>query len=533
MDNNNYTMFLGGRGISKTYTTAAFCVERCLLYPGTVIAVASGNRKQASLVIKKIVEEFMPGSANLRAEVKDYSLSPDKAFITFYNDSSIQIVTARDSARGCRANILIIDEFRMVSQTVMQTVLRKFLTAPRHPGFLDLPEYKGKKKLYQERNKEIYMSSAWYCSHWSYEKCKDYAAKMLSDKLKYFVSGLPYQLAIKEGLLVQSAVEDEMSESDFNELTWAMEMECMWIGDFTGGFFEYPVLEKARVRNYPMLPSSFPCKLAQDKHFAIPPKEPLEKRLLSVDIALMASKKAENDASAIIINQMLPNNNGKYISNIVFTDAPEGLLTSQQALQIRRLYEEFECDYIIIDSNGVGLGVYDALAEDIVDPDTGEIYPALSCCNDEKMAERCVSKGADKVIWSVKASAQFNSDCALMLREGFKSGKIKLLISEYDSESVLDEEIKGYRNLSIQERSNLTKQYIDTSFLINELINLDSEEVNGKIKVKEKSGMRKDRYSSLSYNYYVACQLEADAKTRRNSQFSAKDIFKFRAPIIK
>ena len=70
----------------------------------------------------------------------------------------------------------------------------------------------------------------------------------------------------------------------------------------------------------------------------------------------------------------------------------------------------------------IGLGVFDELAKDIVDPDTGQLYPALSCYNDKTMAERCTVPYARKAIWSVKASVQFNSDCAFLLREGFRSG---------------------------------------------------------------------------------------------------------------
>ena len=50
-----------------------------------------------------------------------------------------------------------VDEFRMVSLNVINTVLKRFLTAPRQPGYLNNPKYADK----QERNKEIYMSSAW------------------------------------------------------------------------------------------------------------------------------------------------------------------------------------------------------------------------------------------------------------------------------------------------------------------------------------------------------------------------------------
>ena len=68
------------------------------------------------------------------------------------------------------------------------------------------------------------------------------------------------------------------------------------------------------------------------------------------------------------------------------------------------------------------------------DPDTGEVYPALSCINDKAMAERCKYDNAPKVIWSIKASQQFNNDICLLLRSGFQKGKINLLISDFESE---------------------------------------------------------------------------------------------------
>ena len=52
-----------------------------------------------------------------------------------------------------------------------------------------------------------------------------------------------------------------------------------------------------------------------------------------------------------------------------------------------------------------------------------------------------------------------------------------------------------------------------------ELIKLDHEVKNGNIKVKEQSGMRKDRYSSIAYNYWCACQLELQLKPHANNNY--------------
>lgn len=40
-------VFIGARGIGKTFLSAVFCVTRCILYPGTKICIASGTRGQA------------------------------------------------------------------------------------------------------------------------------------------------------------------------------------------------------------------------------------------------------------------------------------------------------------------------------------------------------------------------------------------------------------------------------------------------------------------------------------------------------
>jgi hypothetical protein len=423
---------------------------------------------------------------------------------------------------------LLIDEYRLVAKDIIDTILRKFLTNPRMPKYLKRPEYKHLK----ERNKTLYLSSAYFKDHWSYTKATDNCRFMLDDKRSDFVCGFPYQLAITEGLLFEEDVADQMAESDFSEVKWSMEMCAEFFGDGDGTFFEYNSISKNRRIKYPMLPDRLSSKIGNSKDVRIPNKLNGEKRILSADIALMSSKKNDNDASAIFINQLIPSKGSRYVSNIVYCDAVEGLHTEDQALMIRRLYEEFQCDYIVLDCVGVGLGVFDALVRDILDPDTGEVYPALSCCNSPEMAARCTAKGAEKVIWAIRANANLNSECAILLREGFRSGKIKLLVTEYDAERLLSD-IKGYASLSQTEQLSLQMPYINTTLLINELVKLQHDESSGRVKIVEKRGMRKDRYSSLSYNYHVAIQLESKLMRRQEQDDDSSSMFLFRPPKVK
>ena len=219
-------VFIACRGIGKTYLSAIFCCIRAVLYPGSKICIASGTRGQSLVVLEKIMTELKPNSPELAAEIDDRGtkIGGNNAIIMFKNGSFIKVVTASDNSRGNRAHILIIDEFRMVKKDVITTILKKFLSTPRHPKFMDKPQYRGKKE-YKELLKTLYLSSAYYKDHWSYTKTKDTCKFMLDDRdnrRKDFVCGFPYQLALQEGLLSEERVVEDITESDFSEIKWSI-----------------------------------------------------------------------------------------------------------------------------------------------------------------------------------------------------------------------------------------------------------------------------------------------------------------------
>lgn len=490
--------------------------------------IASGTRGQSINIIEKIQTELMPNSPELRAEILEIKMNGTEARILFKNGSFIKVVTASDSARGNRATVLLLDEFRLLNKDVVDTILRKFLTQRRMPLYSELSENERRKEYDKEKNITIYLSSAWWKDSWTYLKCKDVCRMMLDDTKRQFVCGLPYELSIMEGLLDRELVEDDMSDTNYNEIKHSMEYESLFYGSDDGSFFDFDSISKNRKLKYPMYPDALSSKLS-NSNIRIQQKTNGEIRILSADIALMSSKKNNNDATAIFINQILPTKSGRYSSNIIYCDTAEGMHTEDQALMIRRLYDDFACDYIVIDTNGVGLGAYDCLVREMSDPETGEIYPPLSCCNDKTMAERCSDPRAEKVIWSIKANAQMNSDCAVLLREGFRSGKIRLLVSEYDADEILGT-MKGYSSMTGAEKMQYQLPYIHTTLLIDELVKLRHDESGGKVRIYEKAGMRKDRYSSLAYNYYVATQLEAQMSRRNALAFDPGQQFIIKPP---
>ena len=98
--------------------------------------------------------------------------------------------------------------------------------------------------------------------------------------------------------------------------------------------------------------------------------------------------------------------------------------------------------------------MYDFCIKPQYDAEYGITYEAMTCINDDNMADRCKIKNANKVIWSIKANADFNTKSAIALRAGFQNGSINLLVSELDAEELV-KKIRGYSKMTAKEQSAL------------------------------------------------------------------------------
>ena len=523
MFNNDNFYYVASRGQGKTYLVALFCVIRCILYPGTKIKVASYTFKQAKEVVLKITDDFMHKSPLITSEILKVSTGQNDCYIYFKNGSWIRVCVAGESARGGRSTCIIIDESRMVEQKIVDTILVPMNADPRHPGYLDKPEY----AHLQEMNKIFFMSSAYFAASEMFEKVKSYVANMLDPNYKFFVCDLPYQLSLKEGLLMRQQIENEMSEQTFSDITFMMEREGLFYGSSEDALFDFKVLNERRI----LTDGLFNLEYYRDNNIKIPEKQKGELRILSVDIALLASKRHDNDASALLIHSAIPTSSHNYIDNIVFIDTQEGLVTEELGLLVMRYYYQYNCDYIALDANGIGQSILDYLMSDRFDAVYGQPYGALDVVNSPELSERCKVKGAPKVIYAIKATAKLNNDMCLALRAGFQNGYINLLASDNNIEDKLSK-IRGYSKLSDLQKAKLKLPYVQTTFLIDELINLSHDTSNGLVKVKERAGMRKDRYSSLQYGWYVIQELSKKLKPHKTQTTNYADIFKIRAPKI-
>lgn len=90
-----------------------------------------------------------------------------------------------------------------------------------------------------------------------------------------------------------------MNEATFSDISHLMEREAIFYGAASDALFNFDVINKSRILD----DSLYDLDFYKETSNIIPKKGVNEFRILSLDIALLASRKHKNDASCFIINQ--------------------------------------------------------------------------------------------------------------------------------------------------------------------------------------------------------------------------------------
>ncbi|MBO1087256.1 terminase [Enterococcus mundtii] len=457
-------------------------------------------------------------------DIKNIGTNINKPECKFLNGSKIQAVPSTDNARGYRCNILILDEFRMIDKEVVDKVFKPMLNVMRQPPYLAKPEYKG---YPEEENKQIYISSAWYKSHWIWGEFKRFLNGFLDHK-DYFVLSIPWQLSVYHRLLDLKQVSEERDSDDFDEIGFQMEYEALFPSENDRGYFNLETILKARTLNRTFMPPTAMDFIenknksrTNQRNLSNMPRKNLdtERRIIALDIALMGgNKKVKNDSSAFTCMRLLQEGE-QYRKEVVYLESiTNSIESSDLAIRLKQLYFDFEADYVIVDTAGQGIGVFDALCKTLYDEERDEEYEPWMSMNDEAMNERIKAKGKP-IIYSVKASASFNNDIAIQLRSALEKQRLVLPISDIVKREQLVAD-GGFLRMQPDEKQRNLAVYQAASALQSELVALEYTILGGgNIAIKEVGSATKDRYSSLAYCNWYANELEIELKSDEDTEW--------------
>ena len=516
IERNLKSCLITSRGLGKSWLIALYCCCRAILYPGQKIIVSCETKEQSrNLIREKIVNELMNMSPNLRKEInpREIKIGTNESYVKFKNGSTITAINASENTRGKRAHILVVDEYVQIKNgfDTLTKILQPFLQVVRQPKYLQNPKY----AHLQEENKQIYASSAWYADHWSYDLYKDYVEKMLIGESS-FACNLPYNVALKYGLMTQTRLDEIMSDPNLSEEAFLMEYSAMFYDLGEGAYIKPSDIINNRTVVKPWYPPTDIEYIAEKGKRNISWKEDRtskqELRVLGCDIALAQGDK--NDNTVIHYSVSIPKGD-KYITEVKYSEAINGGTAKAIALRLKQLFFDGDCDYIVMDIAGLGLAVLDALGEYTFDTERDIKYPPMCCFNKEDKKERCGYREAMPCIYGIVANEEINNAIAVTLKASLNNHTLKFLVNEFEGEDWLNEN-KNFQMLEASEKVRLMYPYVQTTLTQMEIIKLQTEITRKGIKLVEFGSNRKDRYSALAYMNLFIREKENELKKPKN-----------------
>ena len=494
------------RATSKSFIIAVFACIKAILYPNSLIVIASATKKQASLIVsEKIVKELMPNSPNLRREIKTIKTSSNETEVVFVNGSSIVVVPATDNARGYRATCIIYEEFRMIKKDIIDFVLSPFLIIRQVP-YLNNSKYEHLK----EEPTEIYISSAYFAQHWMSNIIKLSVVDMYKKSEALFMA-FDYAITLKHNIRTKKQLIKEKKK--LGTVAFAMEYENQMIGQGEDAFYSFDIMNKVQTLKKAFYPRKSQDVLEKKKNIHDIPKQNGEKRIVSVDIAMVNNDK--NDNTVITCIRALPSGD-YYERQIPYIEAFKGDNTTVQATRIKEIFYDFDADIIVLDTQNAGLSIADELGKITFSEDRDTEYPAFKCFNDEEVAKRIKNKEALPVLFSYKGQSKINEQMHYAMRDVLDKKRIKILINSVQAKDYLDTKtFYNKKDIGIEEQVQYELPYIQTDLLINEMVGLVQTISKGSLALEEPTGSAtKDRYVSLAMGNYLIKQWELELQEK-------------------
>ena len=490
------------RAYSKSFLSMMVLMCRAILYPRCKLFITSGGKEQAAGIVKEKVQEICTLIPAFQKEIdwrRGQTLEgKDYVKYVFKNGSYFDNIAARESSRGKRRHGGLIEECVGVDGDILSQVIIPTMNISRM--CMD-----GTTQPDETLNKsQIYITTAGYKNTFPYDKLIQLLVWEIVKPQQSIIMGGTYRIPVLMKLLDANFIKDLKMDGTFNESSFDREYESKWSGTVEDAFFNAEIFDRNRILNQP-------------EYEASGRNSKLASYVLAVDVGRKGCD------SVICVFKVTPQSQGGSIKSLVniYTLSDEHF--EDQTIKLKKLYYKYNADRIVIDGNGLGIGLIDYMVKTQIDPETNEIFPDFGVVNDDDLFYKKY-KTANTVLdamYIIKANAPLNTEAHAIAKSQLASGKVKFLIDERIAKNKLLAKKKG-QTMTPEQRAEELKPFTLTSILKEEMMNLreETEGVNIILKQANKS-IRKDKFSAFEYGLYYL-KLEEDKKKKRK-KFNAKD----------
>lgn len=485
------------RAFSKSFLSVFVLLLRCILYPGAQLFVTTGGKEQAANIAKEKADEICRLVPGIRREINwergKTKSSKDNVEIIFKNGSKLSIMAARQSSRGRRATGGLMEECILIDQTLLNEIIIPTMNVDRR--LLD-----GTRHSEEVVNKsQIYVTTAGWKNSFAYDKLIQILIQQVIDPNEAIVLGGTWRIPVLEKLLKKSFIDELKLDGTYNEASFAREYESEWSGDAESAYFSGERFDKCRVLTAPEYENTLK-KTDKNTYY-----------IIGVDVG---RRGCTSEATVIKVTQNAKGTANKSIVNIFSWDEEH---FEKQAINIKKLYYKYNARTVVIDANGLGIGLVDFMVKSQLDPETGETLPDFGVDNDPDKFYRGFEtpETEHNAMYLIKANTQINTEAHTYVQTQMTSGKLKFLIDEQQAKTKLMATKVG-QEMSPEKRAEYLLPFTMTSILKEEMMNLVEEADGANIILKQASkSIKKDKFSSLEYGLYYIRQEEERKKKKK------------------
>lgn len=490
------------RAFSKSFLSVLTLMIRCILYPGAKLFSTAGGKEQAASILKEKVTEICTLVPAFKREI-DWNRGKtlegkDYCKYVFTNGSFFDNVPARESSRGKRRHAGLIEECVGVDGDILQSVIVPMMNVSRRclDGTVQEGELLNKSQLY--------ITTAGYKGTYAYDKLIQTLVQMVTEPGKAFIMGGTYRVPVMAKLIDKNFVQDLKRDGTFNEASFEREYESHWTGSVENAFFNGEKFDRNRI-------------LQKPEYEASGRSSALAYYILSVDVGRKGCQ------SVICVFKVTPQATGSSIKSLVNIYTFDEEHFGKQAIQIKKLFYKYKAKRVVIDANGLGIGLMDYMVTAQQD-ESGDVYPSFGVYNDDEGFYKKFIQPTTEMdaIYAIKANAPINTEAYSVVQSQIESGKVKFLIEE----KIAKNKLLGTRvgqTMKPEERADYLMPFTLTSNLKEEMLNLREENEGINIILKQANkGIRKDKFSALCYGLYYIKQ-EEDKNRKKRKKFVASE----------
>lgn len=425
----------------------------------------------------------------------------DYCHYVFKNGSYFDNIAARESSRGKRRHGGVIEECvgvdgDVLSQVIIPTmnISRMCMDGTTHPE--------------EQLNKsQLYITTAGFKNTFAYDKLIQLLIWQIVQPEKSIIMGGTWRIPVLVGLQEKGFIQDLKLDGTFNEVAFQREYESVWAGSVEDAFFNPESIDHCRILKQPEYEAS--GRASKASYYVI-----------SVDVG------RKNDQTCACIFKVTPQAQGGDIKALINIITLDNVHFADQAITLKKLYYKYNARRLVIDGQGLGIGLLDFMVKPNLDAETGEVYPDFGVYGgtyEGAAQEYKKFRTADcelDALYIIKANAPINTEAHANARTQINSGKVKFLIDERVAKAKLLGTKMG-QGMSQDQRAEYLKPFTLTGILKEEMLNLREENEGVNIILKRATRViHKDKFSAFEYGLYYIKQEEENKKKKK--KFNAK-----------